>query len=174
MTSLSRHFCDQTLLRPDIALSKHCCAQTLVHPGADESRRCGVWSTGSNRHYFLTAIGELGELKTQLRPDADTLWAGLVTGQWPVNSPHKGTWRGTLMFSLICALNIRLRKQSWGWWFEMPSRSLWRHWNELIITRLSDLIYFTVGGWMLTFSCQYGAYFEETLPTMNCSIRSNE
>ena len=79
MTSLSRHFCDQqTLLRPDIALSKHCCAQTLVHPGADESRRCGVWSTGSNRHHFLTAIGELGELKTQLRPDADTLWAGLI------------------------------------------------------------------------------------------------
>ena len=82
MTSLSRYFCDQTLLRPDIALSKHCCAQTLVHPGADESRRCGVWSTGSNRHHFLTAIGELGELKTQLRPDADTLWAGLIKQRW--------------------------------------------------------------------------------------------
>ena len=23
--------------------------------------------------------------------------------QWPVNSPHKGQWRGVLMFSLICA-----------------------------------------------------------------------
>ena len=23
--------------------------------------------------------------------------------QWPVNSPHKGRWRGALMFSLICA-----------------------------------------------------------------------
>ena len=23
--------------------------------------------------------------------------------QWPVNSPHKGLWRGALMFSLICA-----------------------------------------------------------------------
>ena len=23
--------------------------------------------------------------------------------QWPVNSPHKGQWRGALMFSLICA-----------------------------------------------------------------------
>ena len=83
MTSLSRHFCDQTLLRPDIALFKHCCAQTLVHPGADESRRCGVWSTGSNRHHFLTAIGELGELKTQLRPitgfDAEACW--------PLNGP---------------------------------------------------------------------------------------
>ena len=30
----------------------------------------------------------------------------------PVNSPHKGQWRGALMFSLIC----RLSKQPWGWW----------------------------------------------------------
>ena len=47
----------------------------------------------------------------------------------PVNSPHKGQWRGALMFSLICALNKRLSKQSWDWWFETPSRSLWRHCN---------------------------------------------
>ena len=44
----------------------------------------------------------------------------------PVKSPHKGQWRGALMFRLICALNKRLSKQSWGWWFEMQSRSLWR------------------------------------------------
>ena len=35
-----------------------------------------------------------------------------------VNSPHKGEWRGALMLSLICALNKRLSKQWWGWWFE--------------------------------------------------------
>ena len=27
--------------------------------------------------------------------------------------------------------NKRLSKQSWGWWFETPSCSLWRHRNEL-------------------------------------------
>ena len=47
----------------------------------------------------------------------------------PVNSPHKGRWYGALMFSLI--LNKRLSKPSWGWWFEAPSRSLWRHCNEI-------------------------------------------
>ena len=26
-------------------------------------------------------------------------------------------------------LNKRLSKQSWGWWFETPSRPLWRHCN---------------------------------------------
>ena len=28
-------------------------------------------------------------------------------------------------------LNKRLNKQSWGWWFEMLSRPLWHHCNEL-------------------------------------------
>ena len=48
----------------------------------------------------------------------------------PVNSPHKGQWRGALMFSLICAGINGWVKQSWGWWFETPSCSLWRHRNE--------------------------------------------
>ena len=46
---------------------------------------------------------------------------------WPF--VHKGQWRGALVFSLICTLNKRLSKQPWGWWFERPSRSLWRHCN---------------------------------------------
>ena len=87
----------------------------------------------------------------------------------PVDSPHKGQWRGALMFSLICTrikcrvnnveagdmrrhhvhydvnvmstrpvtrrfdvffdlcLNKRLSKQWRRWWFDTPSRSLWRH-----------------------------------------------
>ena len=49
--------------------------------------------------------------------------------RWPVNSSHKGQWRRALMFSLICALNEQLSKQSWGWWLEMSLRLLWRHCN---------------------------------------------
>ena len=30
-------------------------------------------------------------------------------------------------------LNGRLSKQSWGWWFETPSRPLWRHNNGALI-----------------------------------------
>ena len=55
----------------------------------------------------------------------------------PVNSPHKGQWRGALMFSLICALNKRFSKQSWGWWFKTPLRSLWRHCNAKVSWELS-------------------------------------
>ena len=41
-----------------------------------------------------------------------------------VNSPNKGHWRGAL-------LNKRLSKQSWGWWLETTSHSLWRRCNGL-------------------------------------------
>ena len=44
--------------------------------------------------------------------------------QWPVDTQHKGQWRGALMFDL--RLNKRLSKQSRRWWFETPLRSLWR------------------------------------------------
>ena len=43
-------------------------------------------------------------------------------------------WHGStcLSFDVFCDLrpNKRLSKQSWGWWFETISCSLWRHCNE--------------------------------------------
>ena len=54
----------------------------------------------------------------------DPLYWPFVRGihRSPVNSPHRGQWRGALMFCLICALNKLLSKQSWSWWFETPLR----------------------------------------------------
>ena len=48
----------------------------------------------------------------------------------PMNSPHKGQWRGALMFSLTCVWTKRLSKQSRRRWFETPSHSLWHYCNE--------------------------------------------
>ena len=45
----------------------------------------------------------------------------------PVNSPHKGQWHGAFHVFFDLRLNKRLSKQCWGWWFETPSRPLWRH-----------------------------------------------
>ena len=50
-----------------------------------------------------------------------------VTGHL-LNSPHRGEWREVLIFFYMCP-NKRLSKLSWNWWFETPSRSLWRHCN---------------------------------------------
>ena len=48
-----------------------------------------------------------------------------VPGEFPAQRPV------TRSFDVFFDLrpNKRLNKQSWGWWFETPSRSLWRHCN---------------------------------------------
>ena len=48
-----------------------------------------------------------------------------VTGEFPAQRPVA---RSFDVFFDLC-LNERLSKQSWGWWFETPSRPLWRHCN---------------------------------------------
>ena len=48
-----------------------------------------------------------------------------VTGEFPAQRPVKRSF--DVFFEL--RLHKRLSKQSWGWWFETPSRSLWRHCN---------------------------------------------
>ena len=48
----------------------------------------------------------------------------------PVNSPHKGQWRGALIFFVDLRLNKRLSKQWSGWWFETLSCPFWRHCND--------------------------------------------
>ena len=48
----------------------------------------------------------------------------------PVKTPYKSQWRGAWVGFFYLCLNQRLSKQSWGWWFETPSRPLWRHINN--------------------------------------------
>ena len=50
-----------------------------------------------------------------------------ITGEFPTQRPVKRSFD-------VLRLNKRLSKQSWGWWFETPSRSLWRHCNGLQLT----------------------------------------
>ena len=66
-----------------------------------------------------------------------------------VDSPHKGQWRGALMYSLTCTwtndvffdlrLNKQLCKQPRSRWFETPSRSLWRH-SNVVFNSLSKML----------------------------------
>ena len=43
----------------------------------------------------------------------------------PMDSPHKGQWRGASNYFFDLRLNKRLRKQSKRRWFVTPSHSLW-------------------------------------------------
>ena len=78
----------------------------------------------------------------------------------PVNSPHNGQWRGALMFSLTWAWIKRLRKQSWGWWFETPSRSLWRHSDEIPGSQPPSLL-------SLNTTANWGLACRHNVPTIN-------
>ena len=49
-----------------------------------------------------------------------------VPGEFPAH--RSVTWSFDVFFDL--RLNKRLRKQSWGWWFETLSRPLWRDCND--------------------------------------------
>ena len=49
-----------------------------------------------------------------------------VTGEFPVQRPVTRSFG--VFFDL--RLNTRLSKQSWGWWFESLTPSLWCHWND--------------------------------------------
>ena len=49
-----------------------------------------------------------------------------VPGKFPAQSPV--TRNFDVFFDQ--RLNKLLSKQSWGWWFEIESRPLWRHRNE--------------------------------------------
>ena len=57
-----------------------------------------------------------------------------VTGEFPSQRPVTRSF--DVFFDL--RLNKRLSKQSWGWWLETPSRSLWRHCNDQLHTCFFD------------------------------------
>ena len=50
-----------------------------------------------------------------------------VRGEFPIQRPVMRSF--DVFFDL--RLNKWLSKQSWGWWFETPSRPLWRHRNVI-------------------------------------------
>ena len=60
-----------------------------------------------------------------------------VTGEFPSQRPVTQSF--DVFFDL--RLNKQLSNQSWGWWFETPSRSLWRHCNEILQISPTMVIY---------------------------------
>ena len=62
-------------------------------------------------------------------------WPFVRGNHWsPLSSPHKGQWCCTVMFSLICiCLKKWMSKQSKCRWLEMLSRSLWHHFNVVVL-----------------------------------------
>ena len=60
-----------------------------------------------------------------------SVWLAFCAGNSPVTGEFPTQWQVTRSFDVFfdLRLNKPLSKQWWGWWFETPSRSLWRHCN---------------------------------------------
>ena len=71
-----------------------------------------------------------------------------VTGELPSQRPVTRSF--DVFFDL--RLNRQLSTQSWGWWFETPSRPLWRHcnrfWRELAALLRHRTVYATGTKWL--------------------------
>ena len=81
--------------------------------------------TSSNGNNFRVTGHLCGEF------NGDALLA-ICTGNSPVTGEFSAQRPVTRSFDVFLdlRLNQRLGKQWWGWWFETPSSSLWRHCNE--------------------------------------------
>ena len=123
----------------------------------------GPLGTYSNENYkfqgnFANVVGKVASILFKLqRHQMETFSALLaicagnspVPGEFPAQRPVTRSF--DVFFDL--RLNKRLSKQSWGWWFETLSRSLWRHRNEKHILHrngkvvtMTSLIVFNVSG----------------------------
>ena len=76
----------------------------------------------------------------------------------PVNSPHKGQWRGVLMFSLICAwINVRVNRGEAGdsrrhraqLWRQCKNKEL-HQWNYIHMVNLMFLVVRASAGKLVT------------------------
>ena len=83
--------------------------------------RLDIWSSGCHCPWWRHQMESFSALLVLCARNSP------VTGEFPSQRPV--TRSLNVFFDL--RLNKRLSKQSWGWWFETPSLSLWRHRNAL-------------------------------------------
>ena len=89
-----------------------------------------------------------------------------VTGEFP--TPRPVTRSFDVFFDL--RLNERLSKQSWGWWFEMPKRPLWRHRN-VTDCRCSEMSILWIG-WVGSFINCVAVRMGLLPDTQNCAMNA--
>ena len=95
------------------------------------------WNTQTPRVYWNGGVCDTPSSRLPYNNDVirwkhyQHYWPFVRGIHWsPVDSPHKGQWRGALMFSLICArADNYWSKQSRRRWFETPMRPICRYCN---------------------------------------------
>ena len=88
------------------------------------------YASGGLPSLWISAWDESGTWRHQMETFSTLL--ALCAGNSPVPGEFPAQRPVTRSFDVFFDLrpDKRLSKQSWGWWFERPSRPLWRHHNE--------------------------------------------
>ena len=84
------------------------------------------WGPTSGIHMMMSSNGNIFRVTGPL--------CGEFTGPGEFSAQRPVTRSFDVFFDL--RLNKRLSKQPWGWWFETPAWSLWRHRNEFLTSSL--------------------------------------
>ena len=98
-----------------------------------QNKRYVLWiKMRSWGHLIMPAIGMMTSSNGKhFRVTCPLCGNSPVTGELPAQRPVTRSF--DVFFNL--RLNKRLSKHSWGWWFETPSRPLWRHNNVWLTLR---------------------------------------
>ena len=86
-------------------------------PEVIPNKQCWLWDIGWIHPRWLHQMETFSKLLALCAGNSP------VTSEFPSQRPVM--WSFDVSFDLH--LNKRLSKQSWGWWFEMPSCSFWHH-----------------------------------------------
>ena len=122
-----------------------------------------TWSKHVIFHAYGSIVGSISELNISLslgdelttytswrRHQMETFSAllALCAGNSPVHGEFPTQRPVTRSFDVFfdLRLNKRLSKQPWGWWFETPAWSLWRHRNVTDLSQTSKVVSF--GEWI--------------------------
>ena len=99
----------------------------------------GHWHTATmlNRYVVLHIVSTWSSMSTWWRHQMEIFSAllAIYAGNSPVTSEFPAQRPVTRSFDIFfdLRLNKRLSKQSWGWWYETPSRWSWRHCNAMSV-----------------------------------------
>ena len=130
-------------LRRNKRLNKQSCCwwfETLLRPLWRQWNVIGVGDQVQFSHEAMTGLWSISHIIMTSSNGNIFRVTALCAGNLPVTGEFPSQSLVTRSFDVFydLCLNKRLSKQSWGWWFETPLCSLWRHCNVASNTKWFD------------------------------------
>ena len=144
-------------------------------PKNTKGRTIGKYAHSSTNyvHFCLLRLKVLTVIPMMTPSNGDIFRVtGYLCGEFTGHRWIPRTRPVTRSFDVFFDLRLykRLIKQSWGWWFETPSRSSWRHsngyvWNKMLWTKIlghyNDIIMGTMASQITSLTIIYSTVYSD-------------